>query len=329
MNDFEQALDVNFLLRKYKDILFIREFELLIGRKYKEGAFQTPIHLGIGQEAIAVGVSNYLIFGDAVYGNHRSHAHYLALGGSPHALLAEILGKATGCSAGKGGSMHISAPEVGFMGSMPIVGGTIPIALGSALAMKNSAKDSIAVSYFGDGASEEGAFHESLNFAAIFDIPILMVCENNLFSSHMHIDQRQVNRKISRFAHAQDIKVFETDGNDLLEVLSVSKKAVEYVRMERKPAMVEAFTYRQFSHVGFDEDLEVGLNRREDLLRWRGYDPLDILKSAIRAEDPLSNFDWEGIVLNTRTTLEDLWEQALSDPYPGDASLLTQVYWSN
>lgn len=327
MTHGEGDFEAEFLLEKYRDILFIRELEMFIGRKSKEGAFQTPIHLGIGQEAIAVGVSNFLNADDCVYGNHRSHAHYLALGGSPKALLAEILGRVSGCSGGKGGSMHITSREHGFMGSMPIVAGTIPIALGSSLALKRSTKHGIAVSYFGDGASEEGVFHESLNFAAIFNLPILFVCENNLFSSHMHIDQRQIDRKISRFALPQGIKTVEVDGNNLLEVLSTAREAIEYIRRERKPAMIEAFTYRHFSHVGFDEDLEVGLNRRDDLPRWKFRDPVSILRTEISSRITSGIIDWDGILSLTQQKVNELWNEAMADPFPESESLLQQVYW--
>lgn len=320
---------VDFLLEEYRKMVLIRELELFIGSQSKLGAFQTPIHLGVGQEAVAVGISNSLDKDDAVYGNHRSHAHYLALGGSPKKLLAEILGKASGCSGGKGGSMHITARESGFIGSMPIVAGTIPLALGSALGLRKSAKRSIAVSYFGDGASEEGVFHESLNFATIFNLPVLFVCENNLFSSHMHIDLRQSSRKISRFANAQGMKSFEVDGNMLIEVLSTAQEAIDYVRSERKPAMIEAFTYRQFSHVGFDEDLHVGLNRSEDLPYWRERDPIKNLKEYIILKNPSSDFDWDGIVRSIRKQLSELWQEALEAPYPSDEALLQQVYWSH
>jgi TPP-dependent pyruvate/acetoin dehydrogenase alpha subunit len=329
VSNFMQEFELDFLLDKYKQILFIREIELSIGRKSNEGVFQTPIHLGIGQEAVAVGISNFLQATDAVFGNHRSHAHYLAMGGSPAALIAEVLGRSTGCSGGKGGSMHITARENGFIGSMPIVAGTISISLGSALALKMSKKNAISVSYFGDGASEEGVFHESLNFAAMFNLPVLFVCENNLFSSHLHIDERQVDRKISRFALAQGIKTHSVDGNNLLAMLSTAEEAIQYIRKHGKPAMIEASTYRLFGHVGFDEDLEVGLHRKMDLPRWKGKDPINKLRFQISDQYPSQKIDWDGISVSVQNEVIKIWEKALSDPFPGNESLLENVYWSN
>lgn len=318
-----------FLVEKCRQLMLIREVELSLGKRSREGLFQTPIHLGIGQEAIAIGISHFLRDTDAVFGNHRSHAHYLAMGGSPEALIAEVLGRATGCSGGKGGSMHITAPQKGFMGSMPIVAGTISIALGSALALKANPRNAIAVSYFGDGASEEGVFHESLNFAANFDLPVLFVCENNLFSSHLHIDERQIDRKISRFSLAQGIRTFSTNGNDLFEMLATAKKAIQYIRNQSKPALIEAFTYRLFGHVGFDEDLDVGLNRKIDLPEWKKNDPIDKLRLQILSQYPSQEFDWNGMAQSIRDGIEETWVRVLGDPYPDDEALLENVYWRN
>ena len=179
----------NFLIEKFKMLLLIRKVELSIGLESKANSFKTPVHLAIGQEAIAVGISEFLKTSDFVFGNHRSHAHYLALGGSPQELISEILGKKDGCSAGRGGSMHIKAPDKGFMGSMPIVAGTISLAVGAGLQISKSS-DQISVSYFGDGATEEGVFHESLNFASKFGVPTLFVCENNFYSVYTPLNER-------------------------------------------------------------------------------------------------------------------------------------------
>ena len=321
--------ELDFFLNKYRSMLFIREFELIVGRKSLENVFQTPVHLGIGQEAIAIGISHYLRNTDAVFGNHRSHAHYLSMNGSALALMCEILGRAAGCSGGKGGSMHITSRDHGFVGSMPIVASTIPIAVGSALAFKVSGVNDISVSYFGDGASEEGSFHESLNFAAAYDLPVLFVCENNLFSSHMHIDERQSARDISRFAIAQGVKAFSVEGNNLLEVLSAAEQAITYIRKARKPAFIEAFTYRQFSHVGFDEDLDVGLNRRQDLPFWMDRDPLLLLETYIRKSFTVNDTVWLEILESTRELVLKIWDQAVSEAQPSEDALLSNVYWAS
>ena len=314
------------LLHLYSQLLLIRKVELSIGRESKKNSFRTPIHLAIGQEAIAVGISAYLSPNDRIFGNHRSHAHYLALGGSVQKLILEILGKRGGCSGGKGGSMHISSIDTGFIGSMPIVAGTIPIAVGASLEFDNESKN-ISVCYFGDGASEEGVFHEALNFAAKFNAPTLFVCENNLFSSHMHIDQRQNSRSISRFADSAGILNFEVDGNSLLDVMNCAKEAVNHVRMNRKPAFIEALTYRIYSHVGFDTDLNVGLNRISDLKEWSGKDPISSLRKTISENFP-NEVDWDVIENKINGFVEDSWIYGLNAEFPDSSELFENVYWS-
>ncbi len=181
-------------------MLTIRRVEEVVGDLVSRGEVACPCHLSIGQEAVAVGVSRVLRSTDRIFGGHRSHAHYLALGGDPYRLFSEILGRDSGCSRGMGGSMHLYDPQVGFHGSVPIVAATIPIAVGAALAAKMDGIDTVAVCYFGDGAAEEGVLHESLNLAANLALPVLFVCENNLFSSHLDIRLRQPADAICRFA---------------------------------------------------------------------------------------------------------------------------------
>jgi len=314
------------LLHLYGQLLLIRKVELSIGRESKNNSFRTPIHLAIGQEAIAVGISAYLSPNDRIFGNHRSHAHYLALGGSVQQLILEILGKRGGCSGGKGGSMHISSIDTGFIGSMPIVAGTIPIAVGASLEFDNESKY-ISVCYFGDGASEEGVFHEALNFAAKFNAPTLFVCENNLFSSHMHIDQRQNSRSIRRFANSAGILNFEVDGNSLLDIMNCAEEAINHVRMNRKPAFIEALTYRIYSHVGFDTDLNVGLNRISDLKEWSGKDPISLLRKTISENFP-NEVDWDVIENKINGFVEDSWIYGLNAEFPDSNELFENVYWS-
>lgn len=315
------------LLDKYKQLLLIRHIELSIGRMSKEGAFHTPVHLAIGQEAIAVGVSAFIRSSDHIFGNHRSHAHYLALGCSPQALISEILGKQSGCSGGKGGSMHIKGTSKGFMGSMPIVAGTISVAVGAAMTFTKESQQ-IAVSYFGDGASEEGVFHESLNFASRFEAPILFVCENNLFSSHMHIDERQISSSISRFAESAGISNYQVDGNDLIAVMECAERAISYVRENRKPAFIEAHTYRIYSHVGFDTDLDVGKNRKTDLEIWSKRDPILLLREIIECEHSMQ-IDWDSIEEEIIHSVGLLWRMGKNEIFPSHDTLLDGVYWQD
>ena len=233
LNDEEYIL----LLKK---MITIRIAEEMISENVKSGFIKCPCHLAIGQEAIPVGISQFLKSSDRIYGNHRSHGHYLSLTMDTYGLFAEILGKETGCSKGMGGSMHIVGESQGFGGSVPIVSATIPVSVGAGLAMKLSKRKSVSVSYFGDGTSEEGVLHESLNIASYYELPVIFVCENNLFSSHMHISERQRFDSISRFADSHGIDYAVIDGNNIETVLDTSKKAIEIARTERKPFFIEA-----------------------------------------------------------------------------------------
>ena len=223
--------------------------------------------------------------------------------------------------------MHIKGIDKGFMGSMPIVAGTISVAVGAAMAVPKESQQ-ISVSYFGDGASEEGVFHESLNFASQFNAPILFVCENNLFSSHMHIDERQNSRSISRFAESAGISNFQVNGNNLIEVMECAERAISYVREMRKPAFIEAHTYRIYSHVGFDADLDVGKNRKEDLEKWSKRDPILLLREIIESEYSV-HLDWDSIEEEIVHDVELLWEIAKNEAFPSAETLLDGVYWKD
>ena len=208
-------------------MLLIRKVELKIANLAKNKIINTPVHLSVGQEAIAVGISENLTKTDQVLGNHRSHSHILAKGTDLNYFFAECYGKSKGLSGGFGGSMHLIDNSIGFKGSVPIVGATIPIACGYALANKLQSNNNISVAFFGDGACEEGVFHETLNFASVYNLPILFVVENNLFSSHLDIGLRQSSNKISRFAKSNDIEALTLDGNNILEVYDKAKKIIE------------------------------------------------------------------------------------------------------
>jgi acetoin:2,6-dichlorophenolindophenol oxidoreductase subunit alpha len=267
-----------------RDMLTIRLAEEAIGALVEEGVANTPCHLAIGQEAVAVGVSAATRRGDRVFGGHRSHAHLLALGGDLGGLFAEILGKAGGLSRGMGGSMHLHAPDVGFQGCVPLVGATIPIAVGAGLALKLDGGDGLAVSYFGDGAAEEGVFHESLNLAASQRLPVLFVCENNLYSSHLDILLRQPSDRIARFADAHRIRAATVDGNDVLAVAAAAQSLAGAAREGSGPGFLEAVTYRHRGHVGPKDDVDVGVRRTMDELSlWKRRDPIVRLAAGMKA----------------------------------------------
>ena len=256
-------------------MLRIRLVEESIANKYSEQKMRCPTHLSIGQEAIAVGVCANLTSQDQVLSTHRAHAHYLAKGGCLNSMMAEIYGKVSGCSKGMGGSMHLIDTSVGFMGSTAIVGNTIPVAVGLALEKKLTRKKSIACVFFGDGATEEGAFYESVNFAIIHSLPILFICENNLYSVYSGLEVRQpVDRKIYKMARAMGISAQHGNGNDVEEVARKVKQAKSMIMKSGGPQFLEFDTYRWREHCGPNFDNNIGYREESEFLKWKKKDPL-------------------------------------------------------
>jgi pyruvate dehydrogenase E1 component alpha subunit len=321
------ALDSKAALRLLRALHLIRMVEEQIGSWAAAGTARCPCHLGIGQEAVAVGVAESLRRTDRLFGNHRSHAHYLAAGGDVLALLAEVLCRDAGCSRGMGGSMHLVAPEIGFYGSVPIVSATIPIAVGAALAAKMDGGDAVAVAYFGDGACEEGVLHESLNLARVYELPILFVCENNLFSSHLDIALRQPSDSVARFATAHRVDAAIVDGNDVTAVAAATRSLLENTRRARTPAFLEAVTYRWRGHVGPNEDIDVGVRRSlPELAAWKRRDPVARLERGILAAGLASAADLEALAHAVRAEVSAAAGVALTLPPPPDSALLGRVY---
>jgi len=317
---------VGWLVDALRRMVLIRAAEELIGDQVSQGKVRCPCHLAIGQEAAAVGVALHLRSGDRAFGAHRSHAHYLAMGGSPHRLMAEVQGKYTGASRGMGGSMHLMDLEHGLYGTVPIVGATIPVAVGAGLAAKLDKKGGAAVSFFGDGATEEGVFHESMNLAATLKAPVLFVCENNLFSSHLHITLRQPADSVSRYAEAHRVPWRRVDGNDVVEVAGAAEEALEHLRAGNGPWFLELVTYRWRGHVGPREDEDVGVKRKDDLARWKGRDPIRRLVDALMDEGRLNEAELEAIWAAARADVSKAWDQAAKDPYPPPEALLRSVF---
>lgn len=322
------GFDLNHLKDDLKQMYVIRRAEEIIGDNIVNGTIKCPCHLGIGQEATAVGLSRYLKPSDRVFGGHRSHTHYLGLRGSVYKLFAETLGKEDGCSKGMGGSMHLYDPTIGFGGSVPIVGASVPIATGAALAAKKDNLGDIAVSYLGDSACEEGAVQESFNLASIMKLPIVFVVENNLFASHMHIDLRQPSNSTARFAKAHGIPFKIIDGNNLSEVYKISQEAVKHCRENKGPYFIEAMTYRWRGHVGPREDTDVGVKRKDDLSKWKMRDPIKRLKEALINEKALSENDFSEMTNTINKDLDEQWSKALLAPYPSESFLTEIVYKS-
>lgn len=310
------------------EMLRIRSIEEKIAELYPQGQMRCPIHLSIGQEAPAVGVCKALEPTDHAFSTHRCHAHYLAKGGSLRAMLAEMYGKATGCCKGKGGSMHLIDLSVGFLGAAPIVGSTIPISVGAAFGDSFNAENSrITVAFFGDGATEEGVFHESLNFGRLKSLPILFVCENNFYSVYSPMKVRQpAGRSISGIASAHGWKVFQGDGNDVTSVLELATEACAYVRSGAGPAFLELDTYRWREHCGPNYDDDLGYRPGGEFDRWRELCPISRLQSRLFDKnllDAATLLEWQAQI---DEEIEAAVKFAQESPFPHPSELFTEVF---
>jgi len=319
--------DDRFLMKSLEMMYLIRRTEECIADLIKSGEINCPCHLAVGQEAIAVGIAHNLNNKDRVFGNHRSHAQYLALGGSVEQLLAEVLGKATGCSRGMGGSMHLYSGDHGFHGSVPLVAGTIPIAVGAALAAKFDNKNAVGVAFFGDGACEEGVLHESLNIASIMKLPMIFIVENNLYSSHLDIQQRQPFDSVARFAIPHDVDSQVVDGNDVVAVEKASRELIQRARSGDGPGLLEAVTFRWLGHVGPNEDIDVGVRRSvTELEAWKKRDPILRLYKALEKHRLISPQDFKNLKQNMDELINNAKDKALKAPWPSLDNLNKFVY---
>ena len=266
------------LLKHLSLMLEIRIVEEEIANLIKIGKIKAPCHLCIGQEAISVGILANATKNDLIFGNHRSHGHYIAVGGNIKKLFLEVLGHPEGCSKGMGGSMHLVDIKAGFIGSAPIVSGTIPLALGAALNSSLKNKKNITYVFFGDGACEEGVVHECFNLAKLYSLPIVFIIENNLFSSHLDLNFRQPSNKMSRFGESNLIKSFTVDGNDVVKISKIINSQNEFLKNGQGPILIECITYRWLGHVGPNQDIDVGLLRnKKSLSNWKKRDPINRL----------------------------------------------------
>jgi len=316
------------LLREmYATMLRIRLFEERAADLVTAGEIRTPCHLYIGQEAIATGVCTALERSDYVWGGHRSHGHYLAKGGNLQAMMAELFGKSTGCSKGRGGSMHLFAGEVGILGTVPLVAATIPLAVGAGLASKLRDDHRVSVSFFGDGATDEGHFHESLNLAALYRLPVVFVCENNFYSSHMHLLEHRADDNIYRAGEAHGVRGIRLDGNDVVAVYQVALEAVHRGRTGNGPTLLECRTYRWRGHVGPAWDMDVGVKRKDESKEWMPKDPIARARARL-LELGLTEADMRPMELAIREQIEEAIAFARESPYPAQSELVEHVFCS-
>ena len=257
------------LERLYRSLRLVQRAEEEVARLYPSDNIKSPVHLSIGQEAVSVGVCDALRADDVVAPTYRGHAAFLAKGGSVRAMMAELYGKATGVTGGIGGSMHLIDMSHNVLGASAVVGTTIPVAVGYAMALKKLGTDRVAVAFFGDGATEEGVFTESLNFAALHRLPVLFVCENNFYAIHTPITRRWATQRLCERVETYGIPAHQIDDSDVLRIRDTAATAVAAMRRrESGPVFMECRTYRWREHVGPNEDYDAGYRERADLQPW-------------------------------------------------------------
>lgn len=308
-------------------LMRIRIVEETIAERYSEWKMRCPTHLYTGQEAIAVGVCAALRNDDFVVSTHRSHGHYLAKGGDLKKMLAEIYGKATGCSAGKGGSMHLIDESVGFMGSTSIVGGTIPIGTGLGLSIKLNRSNQISCVFFGDGATEGGVFYESINFAVLKELPVLYVCENNFYSVYSPLCVRQPSgRSIFEMVKCLGIESSKGDGNDVIDVYSKVLQAVDYIKREGTPFFLELPTYRWREHCGPNFDNDLGYRAYEEYCMWKERDPIVVFETQLLKQGTISQTDIEKMEMGIQQEVSEAFEFAEESPFPAPEEAFKDLY---
>ena len=316
----------NLALKLLREMLHIRLVEETIAARYGEQEMRCPVHLSIGQEATAVGVCQALRQDDRVFSTHRCHAHYLAKGGDLKRMLAEIYGKAAGCIGGRGGSMHLTDPDKGMIASVPIVASSIPLAVGSALADRIDKSNRVSVPFIGDASVEEGIFHESANFASLNKLPVLFVCENNLYSVYTPLKQRQPERPITDVVKGHAMKTLAADGNDVEAVLQASKEAAEHARSGKGPVFLLFDTYRWREHCGPNYDNNIGYRTEAEYLGWKQRDPVERLKAKLLRNGALDETGLQKLQAELQREIDAAFEFARSAPLPDPSQASAHVY---
>jgi TPP-dependent pyruvate/acetoin dehydrogenase alpha subunit len=314
------------LLDLHREMLYIRAVEQGIVDRYGEQEMRCPVHLSIGQEATAVGVCQALQREDRVYSTHRCHAHYLAKGGNLKAMLAEIYGKAAGCIGGRGGSMHLMDLDVGMFISVPIVASSIPLAVGGALADKMARLGRVNVVFIGDASVEEGVFHESANFAGLHKLPVIFVCENNLYSVYTPLSQRQPARPLANVAVAHGIPAETADGNDVEAVHAAAQTAVARARQGGGPTFLVFDTYRWREHCGPNFDNNIGYRSEAEYEEWRRRDPIARAAAKLGKSGALDDKAVAKIDAELKKLVDEAFDFAKSAPLPLASSAGDHIY---
>lgn len=279
-------------LHLLKQMIRIRQLEEKAYELYTQEKIRGFLHLYDGEEAVAVGVIENLLKDDAIIATYREHGHALARGVSMNSIMAELYGKEEGCSGGRGGSMHLYDKKTNFMGGSAIVGNGLPMAVGVGMAFKRQKKESIACCFFGEGAVDEGEFHESLNLASLWDLPVLFVCENNLYSMGMPFELAEAETNLVKKAEAYNVKGTSVDGMDVMVVLTAADKAIKYVRKEKRPYFLECQTYRYRAHSMFDPER---YRAKQEIQEWKKKDPIATFRDQLKNEQLLTDEEFREI----------------------------------
>jgi TPP-dependent pyruvate/acetoin dehydrogenase alpha subunit len=314
------SLQPNDLHRIYKSLRLIRRAEEEVARIYPSDKIKSPVHLSIGQESVAVGVCDVLGPKDAVSGTYRGHATYLAKGGSLKGMMAELFGKDTGCARGKGGSMHLIEANVNVLGSSAVVGTTIPIAMGWALAAQKRKTGAVIAAFLGDGATEEGAFYESLNFASLHKLPIIFVCENNGYAIHTPLSKRWATEHLCQRVATYDIPTFNIDDGDVFSIRNVASWAVDTARKGAGPTFMECRIYRWREHVGPGDDYHIGYRQKNELQPWMETDQIEKVGAMLDADSR------KKIDKAVERELAEAVDFAEKSPFPRARALMENVY---
>jgi TPP-dependent pyruvate/acetoin dehydrogenase alpha subunit len=308
------------IARTYRSLRLIRRVEEEIGRVYPSDKIKSPVHLSIGQEAVSVGICEALRPDDVIAPTYRGHAAYLAKGGSLKGMMAELYGKSTGVAGGKGGSMHLIDMSHNVLGASAVVGTTIPVALGYAFALKRMKTDRVVAAFFGDGATEEGVFSESLNFAGLHKLPILFVCENNLYAIHTPVSRRWASNKLCERVETYDIPALRCDDGDVFTLRSLATDAVGRLRGGGGPVFIECRTYRWREHVGPNPDFAVGYRSETEIEPWLKNDQVQQLATRIPDEQRAK------IDADIEHDIAEAMQFAEISPFPTTEALYTNVF---
>ena len=310
----------------YRMMLRIRKVQLKIAELYPEDEMKTPVHLCIGQEAVAAGVCANLNPDDYVFSNHRGHGHYIAKGGDIKALIAELYNRETGCSRGRGGSMHLVDSSVGLLGSSSIVGGCIPVATGAALASTLKKNERVSVAFFGDAAVEEGVIYESINFAMLKNLPVIYVCENNFYSVFSHLNKRQASDDIYRRFEGLSIPGYRVDGNNVLDVYRTASRAIHDARRGGGPSFIEARTYRLKDHHGINSGVEVGYRKQKEVDDWVSKCPVQNFGDFLIKQGVMAQRDIDGLNAAIDGEVREAFEFAQTSPLANEKDVLKYLF---